>query len=243
MKALLGVLLALPAVVMYHRVDVAAPVDRVSQKLTVSPAQFAGELRELRRMGLHTIGIADLARDMALHRTPDHAVLLTFDDGYSDQFRYAFPILREFGDRATFFVNVGSIDTPRHLSWHDVDAMARAGMSIECHGVSHADLASLSYTAQDYQIDRCIRTLSSRLGAAVQAYAYPSGAFDARTIELARRAGLLLGFTTDPRLQRDPLSPYEIARIRVINGMTDEFFDLLLERARAYVDVEPGKLP
>ncbi len=242
MNALLAVLLALPAIVMYHRIDVTAPSDRVSQRLTVSPVQFAAELRALRRMGFHTIGIADLARDLALRRAPDRAVLLTFDDGYSDQYRYAFPILRQFGDRATFFVNVGSIGTPRHLTWGDVDAMARAGMSIECHGVSHVDLASLSAAEQNYQIDRCVRVLQSRLGAAVLAYAYPSGDYDSETILLERRAGLLLGFTTDPRFRRDPSSPYEIARIRVVSGMTDAFFDLLLERTRAYVNVDAAKV-
>ena len=63
-------LLAFPVVVMYHRVDVAAPTDVISQKLTVSPAQFAEELRSIHRMGLHTIGIAELARDMATHESP-----------------------------------------------------------------------------------------------------------------------------------------------------------------------------
>lgn len=242
MNTLLAVLLALPAIVMYHRVDVAAPSDRISQKLTVSPAQFADELRDLQRMGLHTIGIDDLVHDVMLHHAPDpHAVLLTFDDGYSDQYSYAFRILRQFGDRATFFVNVGSIGTPRHLTWPDVDEMSRAGMSIECHGVSHADLASLSTAAQNYQIDGCVQTLRARLRSAVLAYAYPSGAFDEQTILLERRAGLVLGFTTDPRLQRDPFSPYEISRIRVVNGMSDAFFGLLLERTRSYVDVESAK--
>ncbi len=139
MNAILAVLLAFPVVVMYHRVDVSAPRDPVSQRLTISPAQFADELRSIHRMGFHTIGIAELAHDMATRQPRMRAVLITFDDGYSDQFRYAFPILERFGDRATFFVNVGTIGTPRHLTWSDVDAMSKAGMSIECHGVDHVE--------------------------------------------------------------------------------------------------------
>jgi peptidoglycan/xylan/chitin deacetylase (PgdA/CDA1 family) len=240
MSALLAVLLAFPVVVMYHRVDVVAPSDAISQRLTISPAQFADELRSMHRMGLHTIGIAELARDMSTGRAPLRAVLLTFDDGYSDQFRYAFPILQQFGDRATFFVNTGTIGTPQHLTWHDIETMSRAGMSIECHGVDHVDLASRGFAAQSYQIDRCMRALSAHLGSPVLAYAYPSGRFDARTVALERQADLLFGFTTDPRFQMHPASPYEITRIRIISGMSDAYFSALLQRARNYVDFTPA---
>jgi peptidoglycan/xylan/chitin deacetylase (PgdA/CDA1 family) len=243
MSALLAVLLAFPAVVMYHRVDAAVPGDSTSQRLTVSPLQFAAELRSIHRLGLHTIGISELARDVETGQSPARAVLLTFDDGYSDQFQYAFPILEHFGDRATFFVNVATIGTPNHMTWEDVDAMSRAGMSIECHGMSHADLAALSTTAQTYQIGRCVAALSAHLQNAVLAYAYPSGAFNAQTLPLERRAGLLFGFTTDPRFQTDPQSPYELTRIRVLNGMSDTFFTHLLERSRAYVDFAPDTGP
>lgn len=236
MSAILAVLLAFPVVVMYHRVDVSAPRDPVSQRLTISPAQFADELRSIHRIGFHTIGIAELAHDMATHQPRMRAVLITFDDGYSDQFRYAFPILERFGDRATFFINVGTIGTPRHLTWSDVDAMSKAGMSIECHGVDHVNLASLDVAAQRYQIDQCVRLLGAHLQGSVLAYAYPSGNFDGRTIELERRAGLLFGFTTDPRFRTDALSPYELTRIRIMNGMDEERFATLLERTRNYVD-------
>jgi peptidoglycan/xylan/chitin deacetylase (PgdA/CDA1 family)/uncharacterized protein with GYD domain len=240
MSALLAVLLVFPVVVMYHRVDTAAPGDPTSQHLTISPVQFASELRSIARLGLHTIGIAELARDVAVHQSPVHAVVLTFDDGYSDQFQYAFPILERFGDRATFFVNVATIGTPNHLSWQDVETMSRAGMSIECHGMSHADLAELNTTGQTYQIDRCIAALSAHVPGAVLAYAYPSGAFNAQTLALERQAGLLFGFTTDPRFQNDRLSPYEVTRIRVMSGMSDAFFSALLERTHNYVEFVPA---
>jgi peptidoglycan/xylan/chitin deacetylase (PgdA/CDA1 family) len=191
-------------------------------------------------MGLHTVGIAELARDLPSHQLPQHAVLLTFDDGYSDQFRYAFSILQRYGERATFFVNTATIGTAAHLSWRDVETMARAGMSIECHGVDHVDLATLPFTAQSYQIDRCIRDLAAHLKEPILAYAYPSGRFDEQTVLLERQAGLLFGFTTDPRFQLDVRSPYEISRIRVMSGMTDVKFSELLQRPPLYVDFGAG---
>lgn len=238
MNALLAVLFLFPAVVMYHRVDASAPPDAMSRRLTISPEQFTAELRAIRRLGLHTIGIDELVRDVMRRQTPVNAVLLTFDDGYDDQYGYAFPILQHFGDRATFFVNTGTVGAPHHLNWRQVLVMARAGMSMECHGVDHVDLSALGPAEQRYQIDRCVRTLTGRLRSAVLAFAYPSGAFDALTIVLERQAGLVLGFTTDPRFATDLESPYQITRIRVLSGMSDAFFASLVERTHAYVDMD-----
>lgn len=239
MSALLAVLLLLPPVVMYHRVDAWSPGDSVSHRLTISPGQFAGELRDIHRIGLRTVGIDELVRDAQHGASPQRAVLLTFDDGYSDQFRYAFPILQQFGDRAVFFINTGTIGTPRHLTWSEVETMAKAGMSIECHGVDHVDLGESNAAEQTYEIDRCVQELRAHLHESVTAFAYPSGDFDAQTIGLERHAGVLFGFTTDPRFQTDARSPYQIARIRVVSGMNDAYFAGLLERIRAYVILPP----
>jgi len=228
---------------MYHRVDVVAPGDRISQSLTVSPAQFAAELQYLHDRRLRTMSVAELEADIRAGQSAGNAVLLTFDDGYDDQYRYAFPLLRRFGDVATFFVNVGSVGRPRHLSWQQIATMAQAGMSFGCHGVTHADLAKLGAAAQSYQIGRCVEVLSARLRDNVIAYAYPSGAFDEQTIRLERHAGLLLGFTTDRRFQRDADSLYELTRRRVKSGMTAEAFGSLLLAPPTYIRVRVSPTP
>jgi len=228
MTSLLAVLLSLPIVLMYHRVDVTAPSDRISQSLTISPDQFTAELQYLRDRHLRTMSVAELEADVRSGQSPSNAVLLTFDDGYDDQYQYAFPILRRFGDVATFFVNVGSVGKPRHMTWQQIATMAQEGMSFGCHGVTHSDLAVMGVAAQEYQIERCVDVLSAQLHDNVIAYAYPSGAFDERTVRLEQQAGLLLGFTTDPRFQRDADSLYELTRRRVKNGMTTADFASLL---------------
>jgi len=238
MNVLLAVLVAFPVVLMYHRIDVSSPGDRISQRLTISPAQFAAELLRIQQKGLRAVGVGELVSEMAAHRAPQRAVVITFDDGYSDQFRYALPLLQRFGDRAIFFVNSGTIGTPGHLNWREVEAMSRAGMSIGCHGVSHVNLASLSSSQQGYQIEGCVRALGAHLQTAIVAYAYPSGGFNAETIDLEQRAGILLGFTTDPRFQRDGTSPYQLTRRRIVCGMSDERFGKILSRAPVFVDVD-----
>ncbi|MEO5656424.1 MAG: glycosyltransferase [Nitrospiria bacterium] len=57
---------------------------------------------------------------------PPRAVLITFDDGYGDNYRHAFPILRRYGVPATFFLTTGPIDSGRRLWWDEVDWAVRA---------------------------------------------------------------------------------------------------------------------
>ena len=116
--------------------------------------------------------------------------------------------------------------------------MLRAGMSIGCHGVSHLDLASLSSSQQGYQIEDCVRTLNAHLQTTILAYAYPSGDFNAQTVELEQRAGILLGFTTDPRFQTNGTSPYQLTRIRIVSGMSDERFGKILSGPPVFVEVD-----
>lgn len=236
---LLAVLFTLPPVLMYHRVDVSAPPDHVSRALTVSPAQFAAELQYLQANGIRTIGISDLERALAEGTPIGRAVLITFDDGYGDQFRYAFPILERYGDQATFFVNTGSVGTSRHLTWPEIELMRAAGMSIECHGVDHSDLSLLDAPRQRYEIDDCVQSLRRRLHADVSAYAYPSGAFDAETIALEEQAGLHLGFTTDPSFRTSGDSPYQLTRLRVTSGMSDAVFAEMIASSFSHVQSLP----
>ncbi|MDZ3823467.1 MAG: polysaccharide deacetylase family protein [Pseudoxanthomonas sp.] len=79
--------------------------------VSASPEGFREQVRHLRDR-YRPLRCADLAEALAGGRPlPRDAVLLTFDDGYDDNFRFAFPILRELGVPALFFVATGHIDS------------------------------------------------------------------------------------------------------------------------------------
>jgi peptidoglycan/xylan/chitin deacetylase (PgdA/CDA1 family) len=213
---------------MYHRVDVSSPGDRISRALTVSPKQFDGEMALLARRGFTAVSF-DRFYELARAGKPlDRLVLVTFDDGYSDQYQYAVPILERYHFGGTFFVNTGTIGDSRHMSWQELQTKRTAGMSIEAHGVDHVDLAELSPAQQTIEIDRCVQTLELRLASPVRAFAYPSGAFDLATVGIVRQAGVAFAFTTDAFRTLQPGSPYELARVRVASGLDDREFNELL---------------
>jgi peptidoglycan/xylan/chitin deacetylase (PgdA/CDA1 family) len=225
--AVLIAALHLPLVLMYHRVDVSSPGDPTSQALTVTPAQFDDEMALLAHDGFEAISIDQYALRVKLHEPTDRVVLLTFDDGYSDQYRFAVPILARYGYSATFFVNTGSIGQRNHLSWQQLRDMQAGGMSIEAHGVHHVDLATLPVARQAFEIEQCIASLREHLGGPVVAFAYPSGAFDANTMRLVAGSGMEYAFTTDAA-RRLWDSPYDLARIRIKRGLDAARFAQLL---------------
>ncbi len=226
--AVLIAALHVPLVLMYHRVDVSSPADPTSQALTVSPAQFDAEMGVLARDGWEAISMDQYTLRLKLHQPTDRVILVTFDDGYSDQYRYAVPILVRYGYSATFFVNTGTIGRHNHLNWEQLRNMQDQGMSIEAHGVDHVDLAALPPARQALEIDRCVASLRQHLGAPVIAFAYPSGAFDAATMRIVAGSGMTFGFTTDASRRLWTNSPYDLSRIRIGRGLASQQFAQLL---------------
>lgn len=154
---------ALP-VLMYHHVSPSPGL------VTLSPESFRGQIAALAAAGWRSIGSKDLEAFLAGQPMPAKSVLVSFDDGYVDNFIHAHPVLLEFGMTALLFIVTGWIgdgplrtaaDCPDHseckrriaagdtdsvmLRWSEVEAMRDAG-SFEFHSHTH------SHTRWDKQI-------------------------------------------------------------------------------------------
>jgi peptidoglycan/xylan/chitin deacetylase (PgdA/CDA1 family) len=230
-----------PPILMYHRVDVDLPADRIGRSLTVTPAEFDWQLAYLHSQGLTGISMADFYRRLLRGRSLDRVIVLTFDDGYADQYRFALPLLRAYGDHATFYVVTGTLGRPGHLTWSELQAMSAAGMDIAAHGVGHADLTAMTPQQQLYQVGTSVRTLSERLDEPVESYAYPSGRFNRSTLAVVRASGLALAVTTDPSYVIPPMDRYELTRVRVMSEWNLGRFALALDRAHRYARSAAGR--
>lgn len=209
-----------PPILMYHRVDSDNPRDAVGRELTVSPAQFAAQLAYLKSRGITGISMEQLHQRLLAGAPLDHVVVLTFDDGYADQYENAVPLLHEYGATATFYIVTGLIDTPRHVTWAQLDVMRALGEDISAHGVQHDDLSQMSPAQQEYQINDSVSLLRRRLHVAAASYCYPSGRFNRTTLTLVRSAGIDLAVTTDPSYVIAPENRFEMPRIRVRSEWT-----------------------
>jgi peptidoglycan/xylan/chitin deacetylase (PgdA/CDA1 family) len=211
-----AVLPAVPGVpvLMYHHVDAQTPADPVGRSLTVEPATFAAQLAWLRDHHIVTLTTAQLADDLARGVHPEHAVVLTFDDGYSDAATVVTPLLERYGAHASFYVSAGFLGDGRHLTWAQLRAMRSAGMEIGCHGTHHLDLATLDRTAATREVDHCVATIAKYL-VRPTTYAYAAGRWNASTLAILRAAGLKAALTERPGIVSSLASPFTLPRRRI----------------------------
>jgi peptidoglycan/xylan/chitin deacetylase (PgdA/CDA1 family) len=105
-------------ILMYHRVS----PDDVPWLLVppVSPAGFEAQLQYL-RSHYEIMSLDELLRNVSGRVHSGRCIAsITFDDGYRDNFAYAFPLLKKYGVSATIFLTTGSIDSHALLWWDKV---------------------------------------------------------------------------------------------------------------------------
>lgn len=103
----------------YHRIASQLPSYCDPGVISASADDFAAQIRFLKRHAeLITPDEIEDAR-----RSRGRFVLVTFDDGYSDNYHSAFEVLRHEGARATFFIATGYIDNPRLPWWDAINAL------------------------------------------------------------------------------------------------------------------------
>jgi peptidoglycan/xylan/chitin deacetylase (PgdA/CDA1 family) len=213
-------------VLMYHKVDPHTPPGPVGRSLTLEPAAFAAQLAWLRAHAIRTMTMNDLADALRRGEHPRNAVVLTFDDGYSDAAEVVTPLLRKFGAHASFYVSAGFIGDGRHASWAQLRAMRAAGMEIGCHGTHHLDLTHLSAAGAAREAGGCVTALSRYL-APPTTYAYAAGRWNTSIAELMGRLGMKAALTERPGAVTSLAKPYALPRRRIDRSADIESFAAL----------------
>src|SRR5262245_24201341 len=179
-----GALLRNSAVVaVFHHIRDGAKNDSLSIDLEMFERYCRFFRQHFRVISLPQL-VAKLERRERLQRE----LVITFDDGYLDNFENAAPILERYSLPATFFVVsewMGSTIVPwwdrdtgldsQWMSWDQVRSLHRRGFDIGGHTGTHADLGLISGDVALREIAGARESLSARLGAAVSTFAYPYG--------------------------------------------------------------------
>jgi peptidoglycan/xylan/chitin deacetylase (PgdA/CDA1 family) len=201
---------------MYHRVAPAGEIGDSLPGLVVSPDLFAAQLQALVAAGWQSITAAQLAADLATGVTPPpRTFVITFDDGRSDGYMHAFPILRRLGLVATFYVITGRIGMTYNLSASQLRRMAAAGMEIGSHTVDHVRLSSANPSAARLQLTQSAATIARVAGQRPTTFAYPFGGLDPFAQSLVQATGYAMAFTEVSGCQQTWWGRLASPRVRV----------------------------
>jgi len=173
-------------ILMYHYVsEPPDDADKYRHDLSVTPQNFAKQIAYLADNGFESVDLYDLSLAITAKRDlPEKPVIISFDDGYIDNYENAFPILQEQGMKATFFIITDFIDEERegYMSWDMIEEMSGAGMRIESHSKTHPDL---SEAERDYVIYEALgsqETIAAHIGYTPRYFCYPSGRYNEETM-------------------------------------------------------------
>lgn len=222
---------------MYHYVSVPpANADKYRLDLSVNPDNFRQQLQWLKANDFHTLTIDQYIG--ALKRgdeLPTNPILLTFDDGYIDAYTQAFPLLKEFGFVGTFFIVTDWVDQQRggYLSWGQIEEMARAGMSMQSHSRQHLDLRDRDAAWFVYHVAATFDILEAHVGKQVRVFCYPSGQYDAATVQYLAQINVVAAFTThDGTFATSDSSMLTLPRVRMRGTTEIKDFAYLLRWVR-----------
>ncbi|MFN8441214.1 MAG: polysaccharide deacetylase family protein [Caldilineaceae bacterium] len=206
-------------ILMYHYLSAPpADADIYRKDLSVAPELFNAQLDRIQAEGYTTISLYDLVNYLTTGQSlPAKSLIITFDDGYRDNYENAFPALKAHGMKATFFVVMEFINAqrPEYMTWDMLREMHNANMSVEAHGVDHSSLKKRERDFLDFQALRCYETLQNELGQRARFISYPAGQYDQATIDIFRSAGYWAGITTIQGATHATNDLFELRRVRV----------------------------
>jgi len=182
-------------ILVYHHV---VP-GRSASVLFVPPDTFEQQLKYLQDNGYRSISFDDLA-DCLEYGTPlpERPVILSFDDGWENQFTYAFPLLQKYGFTGTFYVVTGYLDHQNFMTVDQLKTMIAAGMTIGDHSRTHPALPSIGNPQRlKDEIAGSKSWLEERLGVAIDTFAYPYGSYTAAVAAAVKAAGYRTARTVD----------------------------------------------
>ena len=188
----------------YHRIS-----DATDSIYSIAPSEFRRQMEGLARGGYRVIPLSHLVGFILGNKElPERAVVLTFDDAYTDHYRIAYPLLKRYGFPATYFVYTDAGGRQGNTcTWEQLREMHASGLvDIQSHTCSHASLVrrKKGETAAAFrsrirgELVRSKTAIEREVpGARVHFLAYPYGSYNSTAIRLASEAGYIAMLTSN----------------------------------------------
>lgn len=200
----------------------------------ITPELFAKQMKLLHDNGYKTVTLQQLEQFITKKITlPQKSIVITFDDGYLSNLTYAYPILKKYNYTAALFLITGNMKTQpekfnpdklNYISWSELPTYSDV-FQYESHtDTFHRMVGNKSFLLAKPAEDVLIDLALSKMLLQSHYFAYPYGKYNKNTIQLVKKAGYTMAFTTRPQKARPGTSPLEVPRYGVLPTTTMQQF-------------------
>jgi len=216
------------AILAYHKIG-EPPAGTWTTWNYLPEATFAAQLEILSEQGYTVVDMTAFLDGLEHPGSlPEHAALLTFDDGYASMLTVAQPCLARFGFPAVLFVPTDHVGGSNRFdqenepaepicSWEQLRELQHRGISIQSHGVSHRSFSELTAVEQATELRDSKNRLEETLDAPVEVFAFPYGdcGTDPEAVDNAMaKAGYQAGCLYKGGVVKLPTkTPYRLSRL------------------------------
>lgn len=215
-------------ILMYHYIRVADPSDKMGLALSVTPENFNLQMEWLKNNDYSSMKLADIAdpQQVVLQNLISQnkkPIVITFDDGYTDAYTKAFPILKKYDFTGTFFIIRHSVGAKNnfYMNENQINEMQENNMEIGSHSLTHPNLTTISFEKLNNEI------FNSKNES--QVFCYPSGRYNEETMNLVKKAGYKAAVTTKDGTTNQDSNLLELPRKRITNTSLEEFIKKVSE--------------
>jgi len=214
-------------VLAYHKIDEPTADIKLRGAFT-SPKNFAKQMRFLKKRGFMFYTASELIEHYLENGAfPPKAITLTFDDGWKDNYKNAFPIIKELGIKATIFLVpscIGQVSEKvvadgeserEHLALEDILEMSKYGIEFGSHTLNHKLLHLISPPEIEFEVEESKKEIEHLLQKPCRVFAYPAGFFTETAQEAVKRAGYIAAFSTVYGENTD-INLYALNRIEIL---------------------------
>lgn len=198
-----------PQVLLYHRIGTKEEC-RESGVICTEAGAFSAQMDYLLKAGFYFASLDEIVRHVKGEVSlSGKSAAITFDDGFQDNFTYAYPALSERNIKATIFINTSFVGKTlpysdtfwqpsstakkdmlyKFLSWEEIEIMSGHGIEFEPHTHTHVNLSEVSDLQAEEEIGISKDIIEKRLGKTARHFSYPYGLYNDRIMKLVEKTG------------------------------------------------------
>ncbi len=205
-------------ILMYHHIEeVPESGSDFAKSLYVTPEIFEQQLAYLVKKNYKSITPKELYNLAKKGENPSQkSIMLTFDDGNSNNYTNAYPLLKKYGFTGIFYI----ISNKKLISIEHLQEMAVGGMIIDSHSATHADLSRTRSANKLYtEIVGSKHTLEKITGKEIYSIAYPGCVANRNTYRYLPQGGYLIGLSCGKDIDHSPSRLHALSRRHIYNSI------------------------